>query len=361
MWEAFSHNLTDPAGAAVPFFLLFMVIEMAAIRNEEKHDRAEADAQQVKGYLREDTRTSLTMFVASIGFSAAFRTAAFLLYTVIYVHLAPWHLSADSLWTWVGVILGVDLLWYTYHRFSHRVRIGWAGHQAHHSSLFFNFSTALRQKWNQWFEVLIWLPLPLLGVPPWMIYFVFSLNLIWQFHLHTEKYRALPAVVGGGLQHPVPPPGAPRIRPDLPRPQLRRDPDPVGPDARLVPGRAAPSDVWPDLPGRDLQRVGAAVRGVPQDLARRATDDPLARQGRVRPGPPGVGAAGLTGSPGRTELEHAGEFWQNEPLRPVRTGTLSSPGRPAHRFRRPCPHAAPASHHVHTSEETPHSWQSRFA
>jgi sterol desaturase/sphingolipid hydroxylase (fatty acid hydroxylase superfamily) len=192
MWEAFSHNLTDPAGAAVPFFLLFMVIEMAAIRNEEKHDRAEADAQQVKGYLREDTRTSLTMFVASIGFSAAFRTAAFLLYTVIYVHLAPWHLSADSLWTWVGVILGVDLLWYTYHRFSHRVRIGWAGHQAHHSSLFFNFSTALRQKWNQWFEVLIWLPLPLLGVPPWMIYFVFSLNLIWQFHLHTEKIERFP-------------------------------------------------------------------------------------------------------------------------------------------------------------------------
>ncbi|MET1061490.1 MAG: sterol desaturase family protein [Aeromicrobium sp.] len=192
MWEAFSHNLTDPAGAAVPFFLLFMVIEMAAIRNEEKHDRAEADARQVKGYLREDTRTSLTMFVASIGFSAAFRTAAFLLYTVIYVHLAPWHLSADSPWTWVGVILGVDLLWYTYHRFSHRVRIGWAGHQAHHSSLFFNFSTALRQKWNQWFEVLIWLPLPLLGVPPWMIYFVFSLNLIWQFHLHTEKIERFP-------------------------------------------------------------------------------------------------------------------------------------------------------------------------
>jgi sterol desaturase/sphingolipid hydroxylase (fatty acid hydroxylase superfamily) len=192
MWEAFSHNLTDPAGAAVPFFLLFMVIEMAAIRNEEKHDRAETDAQQVKSYLREDTRTSLTMFVASIGFSAAFRTAAFLLYTVIYVHLAPWHLSADSLWTWVGVILGVDLLWYTYHRFSHRVRIGWAGHQAHHSSLFFNFSTALRQKWNQWFEVLIWLPLPLLGVPPWMIYFVFSLNLIWQFHLHTEKIERFP-------------------------------------------------------------------------------------------------------------------------------------------------------------------------
>ncbi|MRJ76879.1 C-5 sterol desaturase [Aeromicrobium sp. SMF47] len=192
MWDAFSHNLKDPAGAAIPFFLLFMVIEMFAVRREEAHDRDEQSAHQVKGYLAEDTRTSLTMFGASIAFSAVFRTAAFLLYTVLYVHVAPWHLSASNPWTWVGVIIGVDFLWYVYHRFAHRVRIGWAGHQAHHSSLFFNFSTALRQKWNQWFEVLIWLPLPLLGVPPWMIYFVFSLNLIWQFHLHTEKIEKFP-------------------------------------------------------------------------------------------------------------------------------------------------------------------------
>ncbi|MGA8988238.1 sterol desaturase family protein [Aeromicrobium sp.] len=202
MWEAFQHNLNDPAGAAVPFFVLFMLIEMAAVRREDSHDRLEAGASGAQasgeqdrpamGYLREDTRASLTMFVGSLAFSVAFRTAAFLLYTVLYVHVAPWHLSASNLWTWVGVIIGVDLLWYTYHRFSHRVRLGWAGHQAHHSSIYFNFSTALRQKWNQWFEVLIWLPLPLLGVPPWMIYFVFSINLIWQFHLHTERIDRFP-------------------------------------------------------------------------------------------------------------------------------------------------------------------------
>lgn len=121
MWEAFSHNLKDPAGAAVPFFLLFMLIEMAAVRREDREDRERAgEAPLGMGYLKEDTRASLTMFVGSIVFSAIFRTAAFLLYTVLYVHLAPWHLSATNPWTWVGVLLGVDLLWYTYHRFSHR-------------------------------------------------------------------------------------------------------------------------------------------------------------------------------------------------------------------------------------------------
>jgi sterol desaturase/sphingolipid hydroxylase (fatty acid hydroxylase superfamily) len=186
MWDAFSHNLTDPAGAAVPFFLLFMVLEMVAVGHGDDDDH------QVKGYLKEDTRTSLLMGAGSIVASLIFRTSAFLLYTVIFAYLAPWELSARNPWTWVAVILGVDLLWYTYHRFSHRVRIGWAAHQSHHSSAYFNFSTALRQKWNQWFEVMIWIPLPLLGVPPWMIYFTFSFNLIWQFFLHTEKVERMP-------------------------------------------------------------------------------------------------------------------------------------------------------------------------
>jgi sterol desaturase/sphingolipid hydroxylase (fatty acid hydroxylase superfamily) len=192
MSDALSHNLTDPAGAAVPFFLLFMLIEMFAIRHEAVHDEAGSDQTLVKGYLKQDTRASLLMGLGSIAFSVVFRTAAFLLYTVIYANFAIWHLSAKNPWTWVGVIIGVDLLFYTYHRFAHRVRLGWAGHQAHHSSVYFNLSTALRQKWNQWFEVVIWLPLPFIGVPPWMIYFTFSLNLIWQFHLHTEKIEKFP-------------------------------------------------------------------------------------------------------------------------------------------------------------------------
>jgi sterol desaturase/sphingolipid hydroxylase (fatty acid hydroxylase superfamily) len=44
----------------------------------------------------------------------------------------------------------------------------------------------LRQKWNNSGEILIWIPLPLLGVPPWMVFASFSLNLIYQFWVHTE-------------------------------------------------------------------------------------------------------------------------------------------------------------------------------
>jgi sterol desaturase/sphingolipid hydroxylase (fatty acid hydroxylase superfamily) len=183
--EALKHQLNDPVGYAVPVFLLFIGIELLALKYGD-------DDPPKRGYLKIDARTSLLMGLGSSVFIVVFRTAAFLLYTVIYNELAPWHLPADNPWTWVALILGVDVLWYTYHRISHRVRLIWAAHQSHHSSEYFNYGTALRQKWNLWFETLIWIPLPLLGMPPALVYTGFSINLIYQFWVHTETIDKLP-------------------------------------------------------------------------------------------------------------------------------------------------------------------------
>ena len=144
----------------------------------------------------------------------------------------------------------VDLLWYSYHRSSHRVRVLWAMHQAHHSSVHFNYTTALRQKWNPWGELLFWVPLPLLGMPPWMIFFVFSLNLIYQFWVHTETHPQAVAADRARLQHAVAPPRAPRQRRRVPRPQLRRHPHRLGPAVRHLPRGAAAADLRADPPGR---------------------------------------------------------------------------------------------------------------
>jgi sterol desaturase/sphingolipid hydroxylase (fatty acid hydroxylase superfamily) len=72
------------------------------------------------------------------------------------------------------------------------VRLIWATHQAHHSSRYFNFATALRQKWNNSGELIMWIPLPLLGVPPWLVFTSFSINLVYQFWIHTEHIGTLP-------------------------------------------------------------------------------------------------------------------------------------------------------------------------
>ena len=88
-------------------------------------------------------------------------------------------------------IVGVDLLYYFYHRIAHRVRLIWATHQAHHSSQYFNFATALRQKWNISGDVFLRALLPLIGVPPWMVFASFSINLVYQFWIHTERIGKL--------------------------------------------------------------------------------------------------------------------------------------------------------------------------
>jgi sterol desaturase/sphingolipid hydroxylase (fatty acid hydroxylase superfamily) len=186
MIHAILHQVHDPLFAALPVFAVFIAIEAAAYMFERDEPAAG------RGYSAIDSRTSAAMGLGALTLSLAFRAASLVLYTALYVYVAPWHLAAGQWSTWVILFFLVDFLWYCYHRISHRVRLVWAAHQAHHSSEYFNFSTALRQKWNQWFESLIWLPLPLLGMPPALIYAVFSVNLIYQFFTHTERIDKLP-------------------------------------------------------------------------------------------------------------------------------------------------------------------------
>ena len=180
--------LKNPVTYAAPFFVLTILVELAALKWLDHDDNA-------TGYAMKDARASISMGVLSLVFLTLFKVVTFFGFTAVFAYLALWELQTDTWWYWVLVILGVDLGYYFHHRFSHRVRIAWAGHQAHHSSEFMNFGTALRQKWNPWFEFFFWLPLPLLGFAPWTLYVAFGFNLIYQFYVHTELVGKLPRPV----------------------------------------------------------------------------------------------------------------------------------------------------------------------
>lgn len=187
--DALPPQMRDPVLFAIPFFLLLLVLEWTAARklaHLEPADRTPAGA-----YHRRDAWASLSMGLVSVVTTAGWKVLALLGYAAIYAYLAPWHLPSDQWYTWVIALVGVDLLFYAYHRVAHRVRLIWATHQAHHSSQYFNFATALRQKWNNSGEILMWIPLPLLGVPPWMVFASFSVNLIYQSWVHTERIDRL--------------------------------------------------------------------------------------------------------------------------------------------------------------------------
>lgn len=90
-------------------------------------------------------------------------------------------------WAWLILIFLDDLSYYAFHRTNHEVRLFWAGHVSHHSSEHMNFGTALRQGAGERIhKYIFWLWLPLLGFDVMMIFTVMSINLIYQFWVHTD-------------------------------------------------------------------------------------------------------------------------------------------------------------------------------
>jgi sterol desaturase/sphingolipid hydroxylase (fatty acid hydroxylase superfamily) len=184
--------LKNPITYAVPFFVLTIAIELAALRwLDHDADLARPAGPPRRGYEARDSRASLLMGLGSLVSTTIFKVGSFFVFTAVFVHVALWELPTDTWWYWVLLMVVLDLLFYANHRFVHRVNVGWAAHQAHHSSEYMNFTTALRQKWNPWFELVFFLPLPLLGFAPWTIYVAFAFNLIYQFAVHTEAVDRL--------------------------------------------------------------------------------------------------------------------------------------------------------------------------
>ena len=114
------------------------------------------------------------------------------LYAIAYEQLALRRLPADAWEVWLAALLGYDLLYYAYHRFGHRVAVGWAAHAVHHQSEDYNLSTALRQTGTGFLlGWIFYLPLALLGVPPLVFGSVALIDLLYQFWVHTQQVGRL--------------------------------------------------------------------------------------------------------------------------------------------------------------------------
>lgn len=97
-------------------------------------------------------------------------------------------------WTqWVLAFIGVDFLYYWWHRLSHEVNVLWAAHVVHHSSEDYNLAVALRQSvLTPFTQLAFYLPLAFLGVPLIPFATVASLSTLYQFWIHTELVPEMP-------------------------------------------------------------------------------------------------------------------------------------------------------------------------
>jgi len=93
---------------------------------------------------------------------------------------------------WLVTLVVLDLVFYVYHRASHRSRFLWAAHVVHHSSERMNFGTALRQSpTGPLTRALFYWPLPLLGFDPLVIASAGAVATIYGFWTHTEQVSRL--------------------------------------------------------------------------------------------------------------------------------------------------------------------------
>jgi sterol desaturase/sphingolipid hydroxylase (fatty acid hydroxylase superfamily) len=180
---------------AIPFFLLLLVVEWASYRHLND------DHVELVGYDPRDTRTSLAMGIGNVAVNIVWKLAVVAIYAALY-ELTPLRIPPEAWWAWPLLFFADDLAYYWFHRVSHESRVFWASHVVHHSSQHYNLSTALRQTWVPMTALPFWIPLALIGFPPWMILLAQSWSLIYQFGLHTERIRRLPRPLEAVLNTP---------------------------------------------------------------------------------------------------------------------------------------------------------------
>ncbi|CAL8247632.1 unnamed protein product [Lota lota] len=166
---------------APPFFITLILLEMVVGWMQTGKPIASIS----------DGITSVFAGIISQLPSLLMRSVELTSYMYVWNHFHLVALPWDSPWTWWLAFLAVDFGYYWVHRSAHEVAFIWAAHQVHHSSEYYNLSTALRQSLAQQFiSWVFYLPMAL-AVPPSVFAVHIEFNLLYQFWIHTEVIKDL--------------------------------------------------------------------------------------------------------------------------------------------------------------------------
>jgi sterol desaturase/sphingolipid hydroxylase (fatty acid hydroxylase superfamily) len=94
----------------------------------------------------------------------------------------------DEWWIYLALFIGLEFFYYWYHRASHEIFLLWATHSTHHSPNELTLSAAYRLGWMPFlsFSWVFFLPLVFFGFSPIPVFTMLSINLMYQFWLHTR-------------------------------------------------------------------------------------------------------------------------------------------------------------------------------
>lgn len=137
-------------------------------------------------YNSKDTWTNIAVGFISVTFDIVFALIFSRVYIFCY-EISPLRMPENFWWSWVLLLFLDDFCFYWSHRTNHESRFFWNFHVVHHSSNYFNLSTAVRQSWfGGAFFWIFYIPLAFLGFPLWMRLAIHSLNQFYQFFIHLD-------------------------------------------------------------------------------------------------------------------------------------------------------------------------------
>ena len=166
---------------ATPFFILAMLVELVYGWRSGNNTYRVNDAVG-------------SLFLGSLSQARKFITLGVggLVYHLVSEHFALRQRDPGHWLTWAVALVLYDFCYYWLHRLGHERTILWAAHVAHHQSEDYNLSTALRQTSSGFlFGWIFYLPMFALGIPAAVVVTVGSINLIYQFWVHTQHLGKL--------------------------------------------------------------------------------------------------------------------------------------------------------------------------
>ena len=144
--------------------------------------------QNKKYYKREDTLCTIGLVSGNIMMAFAIKGMVLAFHFYLYQFRVFDLAESMPLWaTWAMTFIMIDLVFYIYHRMSHRVRFLWAIHLSHHSSEEMNFAVSFRQAWfGPISKIPFFMILPLLGFAPTIIAVAGVISTLWGIVGHTQ-------------------------------------------------------------------------------------------------------------------------------------------------------------------------------
>lgn len=162
--------------ASIPLFFILIAIELVAARVLER-----------RVYRFADSFADLGCGVIEQLLGVLVKATLFAGYLWLYANARLLDLPENSWPVFAVCFLGVDFLYYWFHRTSHEVGAFWAAHSVHHQSEEYNLSVALRQgSFQSFFSWMFYLPLAVIGFPPAVFITCSALNTLYQFWIHTR-------------------------------------------------------------------------------------------------------------------------------------------------------------------------------